>query len=185
VTLSLEQRIDRLESLDAIRQLAHRYAIAVDSRDIDGITSLYVEDVKVAGGATGRDALGAVFTEMLGHNAYSILFVGNHVIDFDDPEHPDRPSRARGQVYCRAQFPQGDEWIVQSICYHDRYDRRDGRWYFHSRNHLLFYGCDMLTRPLDLPRAGQPEFGTGKGSMPEHWPSWQAFRERFPFPALR
>lgn len=32
---SLEARIDRLESLDAIRQLPQRYALAVDTRNLD------------------------------------------------------------------------------------------------------------------------------------------------------
>jgi len=31
----LETRIDRLESLDAIRQLAEKYALTLDMRDID------------------------------------------------------------------------------------------------------------------------------------------------------
>jgi hypothetical protein len=31
----LEARVDRLESLDEIRQLPHRYALAVGTRNID------------------------------------------------------------------------------------------------------------------------------------------------------
>jgi hypothetical protein len=33
--VGLEERLDRMESLAAIRQLPYRYALAVDSRDMD------------------------------------------------------------------------------------------------------------------------------------------------------
>jgi SnoaL-like domain len=44
VTL-LEERLDRVESELAIRQLPSRYALAADSRDLDTWVSLFVEDV--------------------------------------------------------------------------------------------------------------------------------------------
>ena len=47
---SLEERIDRLESLAAIRQLPYRYALGVDPRDMDLLVDLFVSDVRV-----GRD----------------------------------------------------------------------------------------------------------------------------------
>ena len=40
-------RLDRLESLDAIRQLAAKYALALDMRDLDALVNLFPEDVKV------------------------------------------------------------------------------------------------------------------------------------------
>jgi hypothetical protein len=44
---TLQERIDRLEALDQIRQLASRYALAVDNRDMDDLAALFVEDVRV------------------------------------------------------------------------------------------------------------------------------------------
>jgi ketosteroid isomerase-like protein len=155
-----DAQLDRLLSYEAIRQLVYRYAIAVDARDTEAIAAMFVEDVRVAPGVTGRAALQASYDEMLARQRASILNVGNHVIDFDDADH------ARGIVYCRAELDEGDEWIVQQIVYHDRYERHDGRWLFRGRRHLLFYGGDMLTRPNTLPPAEQPEYGTGRGSAP-------------------
>ena len=56
---SLEARIDRLESLDAIRQLPAKYALALDMRDMDAMVSLFPADVRVGKDASGRAALRA------------------------------------------------------------------------------------------------------------------------------
>ena len=49
--------LDRLIARDEIRQLAYRYALAVDSRDIDTLVDLFVPDVQVGRDASGREAL--------------------------------------------------------------------------------------------------------------------------------
>ena len=41
----LAARIERLESLEEIRALPHRYAMAVDARDIDAYLECFIEDV--------------------------------------------------------------------------------------------------------------------------------------------
>ena len=46
----LLRRIDRLESLDAIRQLAAKYSLALDMRDSDAWVNLFPADVRVGGG---------------------------------------------------------------------------------------------------------------------------------------
>ena len=56
---TLEQRIDRLESLDQIRQLPAKYALALDMRDMDAMVSLFPADVRVGKQASGREALRA------------------------------------------------------------------------------------------------------------------------------
>ena len=56
---TLEQRIARLEALDAIRQLPAKYALALDMRDMDAMVSLFPEDVRVGKDAVGRAALRA------------------------------------------------------------------------------------------------------------------------------
>src|SRR5690349_11209432 len=53
----LEARIDRMESLADIRQLPYRYALALDSRDMDALVTLFVPDVQVGRDQRGRDAL--------------------------------------------------------------------------------------------------------------------------------
>ena len=163
----------RLVASEEIRQLASRYALAVDSRDLDALVALFVEDVQVGRDAFGRGALRTSFDAQLRGIGVSILFVGNHVIDFDDDDH------ARGVVYCKGEIQDGDRWIHQAIQYRDRYERHEGRWLFARRVHLLWYGVSHAkgdpANPLALPPADWPASHTGKGTIPESWPSWRRF----------
>jgi len=56
--MSIEERLDRLESLDEIRQLAAKYSVTLDMRDLDMHVNLFVPDVRVGKDKTGRQALG-------------------------------------------------------------------------------------------------------------------------------
>jgi hypothetical protein len=171
-----ESLLDRLASTEAIRQLVARYALATDSRDLDMLVGLFVDDVQVGREERGRAALRAFFDRSLRDVGITILFVGNHVIDFDDADH------ARGVVYCRGEIQVGDRWVVQAIQYRDTYERRDGTWYFVRRRHLLWYGAELGQSPLGLPPANWPEHHTGTGELPEAWPTWSDFWGREPEP---
>lgn len=161
--------LERLIACEEIRQLASRYAVALDSRDIDALVALYVDDVAVGRDRSGRQALYEDFERQLRRVGITILFVGNHVIDFDDSD------RARGIVYCKGEIQDGERWIQQAIQYQDRYERRAGRWYFVRRRHLLFYGTELGQNPLGLPPANWPEQHTGRGTLPESLASWKRF----------
>ena len=161
--------LERLLSIEAIRQLAYRYAWATDSRNLDALVSLFTDDVRVGRNRSGREALRADFDRQLREIGVSILNVGNHIIDFEDDDH------AHGIVYCRAEIQDGERWIVQAIQYQDQYERRQNDWYFVRRKHLLWYGAEIGQNPLDLPPANWPENHTGRGTLPESLASWQAF----------
>ena len=49
---TIEERIDRMESLAEIRQLPVRYALALDSRDIATLVTLFPADVRVGADRT-------------------------------------------------------------------------------------------------------------------------------------
>jgi len=170
----LAARIDRLQSAAEIRSLAHLYAVYLDSRDVDALAGLFVEDVWVTPTTKGREAMReALSTKVIREVGLTILHVGNHVIDFDGPDD------ARGVVYCRAEVQTDAETLIsQAIHYGDTYSRRRGRWYFVRRKHELFYGVEIGRRPVDLPPANWPEHHTGKGTVPERFESWQRFWER-------
>ena len=156
---------------DEIRELAQRYAVAIDSRDLDALVALFVEDVRVGAQETGREALRRDFERQLGAIGVSILFVGNHVIDFDGDD------RARGIVYCTAQIQDGERWIRQAIRYDDSYARRGGRWYFVRRRHGLWYGVEEAPNPLRQPPAEWPKNHTGRGTLPDSLDTWRRFWE--------
>lgn len=161
--------LERLVACEEIRQLVSRYALAVDTRDLDILVALFVEDVQVGRDRFGRAALREDFDRQLRGIGVSILFVGNPVIDFEDDD------SARGVVYCRAEIQDGARWIRQAIQYQDRYERRDGRWLFVRRRHLLWYGAEQAESPLAQKPADWPRSHTGRGTLPESFESWRRF----------
>jgi hypothetical protein len=164
---------ERWRATVEIQQLAQRYAVYVDARDLDRLVALFVPDVRVGREQTGREALRANFDQQLRGTGVSFLQVGNHVVDFEDESH------ATGVVYTRAEIQQGGRdstrWIVQLIQYHDHYERRDDSWLFVRRKHLLVYGADLGQNPVGLPPADWPRRQTGWGTVPASLPSWQRF----------
>ncbi len=164
--------VQQLLAYEEIRQLPSRYALAMDSRDLEALVELFVEDVQVGRDRFGRETLKADFDRQLREIGISILFVGNHVIDLVDDDH------ARGTVYCKGEIQVDEKWIHQAIVYRDRYERREGRWLFVRRKHLLFYGTELGENPLGLEPAEWPNHHTGRGTLPEDWASWKAFWSR-------
>jgi ketosteroid isomerase-like protein len=163
--------VSRLLAYEEIRQLAARYAFAVDTRDLEALVGLFVDDVRVGRDASGRDALRASFDESLRGIGISILNVGTHVIDLVDDDH------ATGHVYCKGEIQDGDRWIHQAILYRDLYERRAGHWYFVRRRHELWYGAEVGANPLTLAPANWPEHHDGIGTVPETWETWRVFWE--------
>jgi len=83
---------------EQIRQLACRYAEAVDSRDLDALAECFIEDVQVGRDTFGRDALRDWFDAVLRTFGVSIHFIGNHritVLD-DDRAETERPGKTHG-----------------------------------------------------------------------------------------
>ncbi|WP_432842622.1 nuclear transport factor 2 family protein [Dactylosporangium sp. CA-092794] len=166
-----EQRLDRLESIEAIRQLAARYALALDGRDVATMAGLFVEDVEVGRHGAGREALRAFFDRILRPYRLTFHLIGNHVIDFTGPD------TATGIVYCRPEHEVGDLWIVMPMAYFDRYERRDGRWLFRSRAPKAFYAADVLERPTGDRFHFPDNPMIRRGALPEEFPTWAPFWE--------
>ena len=101
--------LERVVARDEIRQLAYRYAYAIDARDLDLLVSLFVPDVRVTREASGRAAMKEFFTASLRAIGVSILFVGNHIVDFESA------TRAKGVVYCRGQIQDGERVVLHDV----------------------------------------------------------------------
>jgi ketosteroid isomerase-like protein len=153
---------------EEIRQLAYRYAEAVDSRDLAALVALFVVDVRVGRQASGRDALAAWFDPVLRTFGVSIHFVGNHRITLDG-------DTATGVVYCRAEHEVDDRWVVMMIQYWDTYARRDGEWFFVRRKEKVWYGADVLERPAGPRKHRWPGHEPAVADLPGEWPSWGQF----------
>jgi hypothetical protein len=164
-----EERLTRMEALDEIRQLAHRYALAVDSRDIEGLVALFVSNVRVGRNKSGRAALAEWYGRSLERFGATIHFVGNHVIDVLSPD------SASGVVTCRDELETGGEWQVGMIQYWDEYCREDGQWFFRRRKLHRWYLADALTRPGWGVGVNADDAVIRTSQLPDAWPSWDAF----------
>jgi hypothetical protein len=160
-------RIDRIEATQAIQQLPIRYALAVDGRDIDSWTKLFVEDVDCGRHGVGRAALRGTIEPSLKTFYRSIHQICGHRIEFVDPDH------AIGQVYCRAEHEVGGKWVVMAICYFDDYARRDGAWFFVRRRERHWYAHDVLERPKP-PFTGWAEHPSPP-KLPQIFATWSDF----------
>ncbi len=172
-TPSLEARIDRLESLDAIRQLPAKYALALDMRDMDAMVSLFPADVRVGKDASGRQALRAYMDRTLRSPFTGTSHhIGGHVIEFDDPDH------AHGIVYSKNEHETGDEWVIMQMMYSDDYVRQDGRWYFARRLPLYWYATDLNKPPIGDRKMRWPDTEWVEGNFHKLFPSFAEFWSR-------
>ena len=173
-------RLDRLESLDEIRQLAAKYALSLDMRDLDAHVNLFVEDIRVSREQVGRahlkrwldDTLRLQFTGTAHH-------IGNHIIEFDDPD------RAHGVVYSKNEHETsradgGSDWVIMQMLYWDNYERRDGRWYFRRRLPCYWYATDLNRPPVGDNKMRWPDREPYEGAYHELWPSWAEFWAKAP-----
>jgi hypothetical protein len=173
VDADLLARLERLEADAAIRSLAARYALAVDTRNLDDLVALFVPDVRASRDEVGRAALRAAFDRTLRGFGRSVHLVGGHVIEVDGPD------TANGVVYCRAEHEWEGQWIVMAMQYVDDYARPEGEWLFRRRRPLCWWARDELDRP------GGPEWVRWPGRealrrLPEWWPAWDRFWEAGP-----
>jgi hypothetical protein len=169
---SVEARLDRLESLDEIRQLVAKYCLALDMRDLDALAGLFPEDVRVSRDESGRRALKRWFDATLREQFTGTAHVtGNHVVEFDDADH------ARGLVYSRNEHETGDAWVCMTMMYWDRYERIGGTWLFRRRLPLYWYAADLRTPPLGPRKMRWPGREWYDGGYAQFWPSWREFWE--------
>jgi hypothetical protein len=169
------RRLDRLESLDEIRQLAAKYSLSLDMRDLDAHVNLFAPDIRVSREKTGRghlkrwldDTLRQQFTGTSHH-------IGNHIIEFDDVDH------AHGVVYSKNEHETprqdgGADWIIMQMLYWDNYERKEGRWYFRRRLPCYWYATDLNSPPVGDNKMRWPDRESYDGAYHALWPSWEDF----------
>jgi hypothetical protein len=166
--------LDELIARDRIRQLAFRYALGVDGKDLDGLAALFVDDVDNGRYGQGREGVKAFYDDVLRNFHCSMHLVANHVIDFDDDDH------AHGVVYCRAQHHvlEPDHWFDQALAYWDTYERAGDAWLFRRRILKSWYRQEFghPAHGTDRVVSTAEERGPMRGSqMPDAFPTFAAF----------
>ena len=173
-TDDIARRLERVEAQLAIQQLPARYALAVDSRNLDDLVALFAVDVDCGRWGQGREALKAFYgsKNVLSGFYRCVHLVCGQTIDLVDADH------ATGTVYCRAGHEDGDNWVEMAICYFDTYVRSEDRWCFQRREEMHWYSTDWQKRPQgpsfqDWPgKYDSPRF---QPQLPHAWPSWQRY----------
>ncbi|EKT4466733.1 nuclear transport factor 2 family protein [Pseudomonas putida] len=128
--MDLEQRIDRLEALEAIRQLKHRYLNACDLKDVAAIRDCFAAgEVLIDYGPLGlfcdREPFLALFRELACvPRVIDLHHAANPEIDFQDADN----ARARWALHY--QNRDGETGATRQLggFYQDRYQRVEGQW---------------------------------------------------------
>lgn len=162
-------RLDRLESIEAIRHIVQAYGFAVDARDIDLIVALYDEDVRVGPDQVGRAYLKPVFDKVLRQFTSSAHLMMNHVIEFVGPDD------ALGMVLGRIEHEVGDKWVTALLLYHDRYVRKNGRWCFRGRVQDRLYMTAHDDAPVGELKLRWPDTEPAHARYYEDLPSWAEY----------
>lgn len=167
------RRLDRIESRDEIRQLISKYSLSLDMRDMDAMAGLFVPDVKVGKGLSGRQALRNWLDDTMRKQFDGTSHhVGTTIIEFLSPD------EAVGVVYSKNEHETGAEWVIMQMMYYDRYVRIDGRWYFARRQPLYWYATDLNKAPVGSRKMRWPGREPYEGSFHALFPSWDEYWDR-------
>ena len=128
---SLEQRVQRIEDIEAIRELKMEYCRHCDNKyDPDPIAALFTEDAVWDGGGSfgkyeGRDAIRNFFRGVSGKLPFAMHYVTNSSIDVQGDQ-------ATGQWYlhCPVTFAEGNQAVWGAGFYEERYVKVAGKWRF-------------------------------------------------------
>lgn len=131
----MQEDIRRLTDLEAIRDLARRYAHCVWLGDAVAAADLFVEDCVMDTGSQdpihGRQALIAVYRSAFGQSLFQ-PFVHNHVIELGGDQ-------ATGVCYLDLRAVIDGRSMIGSGYYRDCYVRGQDSWKFKSRRLTMAY----------------------------------------------
>lgn len=137
---TIEQRLQRLEDKDAIRDIIEEYAVRLTSRDFDGYVALFAEDGVWMNGdivQNGRDQIKAMLVNMFPDtpadyvNDDSYMIVSNIQIEVDG----DRAT-ANSRQLSIIRGADGGPTPVLSGRYEDEFIRKNGEWKILKRNDI-------------------------------------------------
>lgn len=132
--MSADRTLRDLADLEAIRDLARRYAHYVWQNELEALAELFAEDGSMDPGTrppiVGRAALLAGFREMLTAGSTFLPFIQQHVVDLDG-------DAARGTCYIDLRAEVDGESMIGAGWYDDRYVRTSEGWRFQTRKITL------------------------------------------------
>lgn len=138
----LAERLDRLESREAIERLIAQYAHGFDAQDVELVKSVWHEDALLAlgepfGDFRGIDAIGEAAHGLWAQSPRMHHWMANPVIDVDG-DHATGLVALDGLV---TNVEDGPTAVIGN--YIDRYERRDGRWGIVERSFDLHFWAPL------------------------------------------
>ncbi len=128
--MDLEQRIARLEALEEIRALKHRYLNACDTKDVEVIRQCFAPgDVRIDFGPLGSFSDRDSFVDL-----FQRLACNDRVIDLHHGSNPEikleseNEASARWALYYFNQDSETNATMQLGGQYRDRYRRIEGQW---------------------------------------------------------
>jgi ketosteroid isomerase-like protein len=181
---SLEDRIRRLEDVEAIRNLAARYCFVIDDRDLEGIGDCFCEDGRFRSVDGKMDSRSRQEVMDQYHGRFEVLGPANHiahqhVVDLD----PDDPDRATGTISSHAEVVRNGKVMLSALRYDDVYRRDpDGRWRFLDRVLSFFYYVEPkdYVSVFDTPERNHAYESPHAADIPEGLESYQAYYAAHP-----
>jgi len=127
---TLEERVQHLEDVEAIKRLKVRYAELCDEGfDPDAIVSLFTADGVWDAGAFGcfRGAaeMAAYWAETARVTQFALHYMVNHVVDLEPGA-----TEATGRCYLLGTATREGQAYWMAVRYKERYRKVDGRWLF-------------------------------------------------------
>ena len=175
---ALKQRIDQLESKDAIRAVCSSYAIACDEHDMPRLMSLFTQDAcfDAANGsmvADGYDAIETMFVNTFRIRGPAYHWTHDIVVTID----PQDANCASGLVLSHAETSPSGVVSLAAMRYHDDYRRTDGLWQIARRKIEFLYYVPAAEYSQGLSQTHRVVMGDKRmpADYPESLPHWRAF----------
>ncbi|MCQ2743136.1 MAG: nuclear transport factor 2 family protein [Bacilli bacterium] len=144
--MTLEERIERLENIEAIRYLQAKYQRCLDSRDFDGLASCFHDDAESSYGSgkmsyKGKDAIVKFLCDVMRPSMPSTHLIHGGEIDIIDSKHAEAKwyledhlvhqkflVKLHGAAIYEVKYEKvGDEWKIKKIGYDRCYQYVEAR----------------------------------------------------------
>jgi hypothetical protein len=130
--MAIEDRIRRLEDMEAIKLLTARYAEINDTgKDPDAMVALFatngIWENPAYGIFVGREEMRSYWKEQGEATSFSLHYLTNHIIDINESG-----TEAGGRWYQFGTFIQGSQAYWVGIWYSAEFRKIEGEWFFSS-----------------------------------------------------
>ena len=174
-------RLDRLESKQAISDLVSSYGAACDQHDMKKLIGLFTENAEYDSPngsmkCVGKKNIEEMFIEIFKTRGPSFHWTHDLIISINKED----LSIADGIVYGHAETTREGEISLAAIRYDDEYSRQEGEWYFSKRSITFHYYFKTEEYTNTFNKLNRVSMGGEKiaADFPESLEVWKAFHQK-------